>query len=587
MRLWHGPSGPSDRVHLAESNGTSVLILGHCSLAREDQRTVARQVAAGDLTAMTSVGGSCVVIAASEDMIVVTGDLAGQRVVFHARTPEGQPVAGSHANRLASLVDGTLSREWLATRLLVPGAADVWWPGSPWSEVAALRPGWALQVTGHRVQPRQLTMLPAPENDVRKAGDLVGHALSRAVTGRVDEARHPTVDLSGGWDSSTVAALAARAQDASVSAISLTVPGVDDVGTARKVAEHAGGLEHLLWLVPREVVPYSDLESVPFLDEPAAHVANSSRSAWWLRGIADTGSDLHLSGDGGDAVLSALPSYLGDLARVGTLREFGKHVNGWASLRHEAPHWLVRAGVALRQTGYGDALRVEADHLEGGNTRRRGFATLVTWLGHSRVAEWMTPEARHLVAARLRRHAAEHDSPVVPGPFGIGDSASWMALNVFGRKQRLYSELAAANGVNHHAPYLDDDVVRACWSAPAWVRTTPEQAKPLIQRAAVGLVPAELANRRTKGDYSALAYQGIRRNADVLHELFTGSRLGALGLVDEVAVRWSVDQGTAGLPVGLGALDALVSTEVWLRGWEKRSAALRGEDVDRARASST
>lgn len=572
MRLWHGQSGLSDGVQRVLSPGCTLLVLGHCPRSHNELLNIARQVGQGDVSALTSVGGSCVVIAARRDDVVVAGDLAGQRVVFHAHTSDGTLVIGSHASQLASLVDGSLSREWLATRLLVPNASDTWWTESPWQEVRALRPGWALRVPRMgRVVTGPLATLPKPEGECSQAGDLLEHALHQAVASRLGDAERPSVDLSGGWDSSTVAVLASRAAAASVSAITLVVPGVDDANTATAIANHARGLEHQLWIVPREAVPYSDLAAVPFLDEPAAHAANMSRATWWLRGIAETGSDIHLSGDGGDGVLTALPSYLGDLARARRLGEFWRHVTGWAALRHEPPHSLAQAGFALQRTNYGDALRLTARRLVTADTSPRGWSGLVTWLGHSKITEWMTPDARSLVADQLRRHAEEHIGPIVPGPFGIGDSTSWLALTTFGRTQRLYADLAATLGVNHHAPYLDDEVVRACWSVPAWVRTTPHQAKPLAVRAASHLVPPQLAERQTKGDYSAVAYLGIQRNAGALWQMFTGSCLGALGLVDEAAVKTSIEQGAAGLPVRLGALDMLVSTEVWLRGWEART----------------
>ncbi|WP_433268224.1 albusnodin/ikarugamycin family macrolactam cyclase [Actinosynnema sp. CS-041913] len=566
LRLWHGRSGPSDTVRRAESPGCSLLVLGHCSRSRDELLNVARQVGNDDVTALTSVSGSCVVIAARRDDVVVAGDLAGQRVVFHARTADGTLLLGSQASQLASIVNGSLSREWLATRLAVPNASDVWWTGTPWCEVSALRPGWVLHVSrAGEVRTRALASVPEPGDDLQQGGDLLGSALRQSVGNRVGSAVRPTVDLSGGWDSSTVAALAARVPSASVSAITLVVPGVDDVETATEVARHSPGLEHLLWMVPDRVVPFSDLDAVPSLDEPAAHAANASRAAWWLRGIAEVGSDLHLSGDGGDGVLLALPAYLGDLVEIGRLREFGRHVTGWASLRNQSPQALARAGLTLAFTGYRDALRAEADRLTAGNRASGGWVDLVSWLGHSRVAEWMTPDARALVAARLRRHADQHAQPVVPGRFGTGDAVSWLALNTFSRTQRLYGDLAFTLGVNHQAPYLDDEVVRACWSVRASVRTTPGRMKPLLGVGAVDVVPTRLTQRNTKGDYSAVAYRGLQRNEHMLREVFTGSCLADLGLVDETAVRHTIQRGAAGLPVPLGALDTIVSTEVWLR----------------------
>ena len=539
------------------------------------------------MSALASVRGSCVVIAVGLDDAVVAGDLAGQRMVFHARTPEGEFLIGSHASRLAPLVKGSIARDWLAARLLVPNASDVWWTGSPWAEVEAVRAGWLLRISrfgGTSVQP--LVSLPVPETGLGEGSHELGWALGDAVRARVTGACRPTVDLSGGWDSSTVAVLASRVRSGGLPAITLTVPGVDDADTAADIAGEVPELVHELWPVPETVLPYSDLDAVPIPDEPAAYAANGSRAVWWLRRIAERGSDLHLSGDGGDAVLVGLPAYLGDLARARRMRDFWRHVTGWAALRHEAPQALARAGIALKRTSYSDALRTEAHRLVAGQSGPSGWSGLVAWFGHSRIVDWMTPDARVLVAEQLRQHAEEHSAPVIPGEFGIGDAASWLALMTFGRTQRLYTDMAAACGVNHQTPYLDDAVVRACWSVPAWVRTTPERTKPLLARAMADVVPAGLANRQTKGDYTGLAYRGLRRNAAALHELFGGSVLGDLGLIDELAVRTTIDQAAAGVSIRLGAFDTLVSTELWLRAHSSTPAiTLPREGRDRAGTS--
>ncbi|KJK50444.1 hypothetical protein UK23_10640 [Lentzea aerocolonigenes] len=320
------------------------------------------------------------------------------------------------------------------------------------------------------------------------------------------------------------------------------------------------------------MLPYSDLDAVLVPDEPTTFAANAARTTWWLRRIAGLKSDVHLSGEGGDAVLMALPSYLGDLASR-SVRQLWSHALGWAKLRNLPSHALVRAGLALRGTSYSDALRTLAVQLVTSESTPRGWATLVTWLGSSRTVDWLTPEARALVASKLHEYAGVAVGPVVPGRFGIGDSTSWLSLIGFGRGQRLYADTAARLGVNHHAPYLDNEVIRSCWSAAAWIRTTPERAKPLLAEAVADLVPASLVQRTTKGDYSGLAYRGLKRNADFLHDLFTNSELAACGLVDEEAVRWTIDTGVAGLSIPLGAFDELVSTELWLRAQRSRPAS--------------
>jgi asparagine synthase (glutamine-hydrolysing) len=531
------------------------LVIGYCGASDEELLNVAERVALGDVSALASVDGSRVVIAVRRDDVVVAGDLAGQHVVFHACAPDGQIVIGSHAGSLARLIGRSVDRVWLAARLLVPNASDVWWTGSPWHGVRAVRPGWVLRASrSGQMETRRLTTLPAPSSGLDQAGEALRAALVQSVSRRKAAAYRFTTDLSGGLDSSTLAALAANTASDPVPAITLTVPGVDDAEMATAVAGDLPGLAHKRWPVPDAVLPYSQLDAMPAPDEPGS-CANVSRDLWWLSRVAEHGSDLHMSGDGGDAVLLAPPAYLADLAHPRQMGESWRHVTGWAQLRHQAPHSLARAAVALRRTGYRAALVAEADRLETNSLGPSQWCGLVTWFGPSRIVEWMTPDGRSLVGGQLRLHADQHDSPELPGNFGIGDATAWLSLATFSRTQRLYTDLAAGCGVNHHAPYLDDAVVRACWSVPASMRTTPERSKPLLRHAVAGMVPSQLLERRTKGDYTALTYRGLRHNASVLRDLFTDSRLADLGLVNDHAVRATVDRGAAGVRIPLGASD--------------------------------
>jgi asparagine synthase (glutamine-hydrolysing) len=500
LQLSHGQSGPADQVRRIDAPNCHLMVLGFSGVTDAELASVARRAGRGELDALSCVGGSCVVIAVGPDDAFVIGDLAGQRVVFYTHTADGGLLVGSHASQLAEATGSVVAADWLAAYLTVPKASDLWWTGSPWREVHALRPGWVLRVPRRgEAESWSLVDLDEPQSDLHAAGAGLALALRHAVGGRVGGAVHATADLSGGLDSSTLAVLAAREASHDFSAITLEAAGVEDSALAMSIAEAAPGLRHLRWSIPDSVLPYSDLDNVLVPDEPAAFAANAARSAWWLRRIAVLNSDVHLSGDGGDTVLSALPSYLGDLGSS-SLRLLWSHALGWAKLRNLPPHALVRAGLALRGTSYPDALRTLAVQMVTGEAAPQGWATLVTWLGYNRMTDWLTAEARALVASKLHEHAASVGGPVVPGKFGVGDATSWLSLIGFGRSQRLYADTAARLGVNHHAPYLDDEVVRSCWSVAAWVRTTPERAKPLLAEAVANLVSASIVRRTTKGD---------------------------------------------------------------------------------------
>lgn len=566
FRLWHGPPEPAVGVRRVDAPGCCVLVVGFCAASDVELRLIAERAGCGNVEALAGVGGSCVVIAVRSDDVVMIGDVAGQRVVFYAQAPDRQVVVSSHVACVADLVGRELDRRGVVARLLVPDVADVWWTTTPWRRVRTLRPGWLLRIrrADSAVIVTPFARLPVPDRGLPAGGAALRTALQRAVRVRVSAARRPTVDLSGGLDSSTVAVLAAGLHDG-LPALTVSAPGVEDAALAADVAAKVPRLRQELLHLPPSLLPYAGLDAVPVLDEPDAGVATFGRERWRLSQVAAFGSDLHLGGDGGDAVLLASPAYLADLASPRRMRWLWRHASGWARLRHHAPHTLIRTAVAASRMSYREGLRRTATSLAAGVSGSPGWPRLVMWCGVSGVATWAMPEARVMVADMLREHAAQQRMPVVPGEFGIGDTAAWLSLNAFSRSQRVYDQMASACGVNHHAPYLDDEVVRACWSVPAWVRTTPEHAKPLLAHAVSDLVPRRLTARSTKGDYTSLAYQGLRQHADTLTELFTRSRLAELGLIDETKILAELRRGIAGLPISLGAFDAVLATELWLR----------------------
>lgn len=346
----------------------------------------------------------------------------------------------------------------------------------------------------------------------------------------------------------------------------MTIPDVDDAQAAASVVAQVPGLTHRQRPMPPHVLPYSELDQLPPLDEPGALAASSACERWWHSHIASLGPDVHLGGDGGDAVMTAPLLYLADLAHLRAAGQLWRHAVGWAQLRNQAPHLLIRTARSARQANYRSELGALAAQLRAGSLPAARPMAALSLLPHTAVAAWMSRQGRELVAERLHQHAAEHAEPVVPGSFGIGDTAAWLTLTAFGRQQRLDADLAATQGINHQSPFLDDAVIRACWSIPAWHRTTPHQAKPLLVNAFTNLVPASVLRRSTKGDHTAYAYRGLATNAPELTRLFTDSCLAQVGLIEDSAVRAVISRARAGQAIPLGALDLLVTTELWLRG---------------------
>ncbi|MGH3829776.1 MAG: albusnodin/ikarugamycin family macrolactam cyclase [Pseudonocardiaceae bacterium] len=520
----------------------------------------------GDLFELDTITtGSGVLVVRQPHQVVVVTDLAGVWPVFYA-TVTGLLIYSSSAAVIAAQVGGEVDEQWLAARLLCGPVPETWSAGSPYRHVRAVPAGGILLVNFRALPAVVHRELPLASVGFAEGAQRLAGALTTAVRGRTRVYRELSMDLSGGLDSSTVAALAAATRrEPAPPAITVIAEelGSDDPAHARLVATAIPGLRHRELPLPREVDPYAALAEMPHTDEPFQDVSIFARLRWWMAAVNQLGGWTHLSGDGGDAVLLAPPAYLADLARRGTRGELRWHAADWARLRHRPAHRLVTLATRLARTTRAQALEDHARWLEHDSVSTAGqrhWEDLISWVPAPVCRHWFTRHARQLAATSLRTTASACTTGVAPG-----DATSLAMIHSYGRAHRIHIALAAALSVQLHAPYLDDAVVSACLAVPAANRTSPGQAKPLLRAAMTGRVPESVLTRTTKGDYSMLAYRGLARHHPVLSELLSGSRLAGLGLLEDAAVRADLARGAAGLPIPLAALDQVLGAELWLR----------------------
>jgi asparagine synthase (glutamine-hydrolysing) len=519
--------------------GVVVDVFGF-SLASGDQiRSTVREFArTADLMVLDAIAtGSGVLVVREPAGVTVLTDLAGVWPVFYA-TVGDSVVYSSSASAVARYVGSEVDEQWLAARLLAGGIPDAWSEGSPYRRVAAVPAGGVLLIypSGRSAVVRRELPLGTAEFD--EGTQRLAEALTSVVRGRTTACHELSTDLSGGLDSSTVAALAAATRpDRALPAITLvcTDLGSDDPAHARRVAVAVPGITHVELPLPGEVEPYAALTEMPRTDESFADVSIFARLRWWMTIVRELGGQAHLTGDGGDAVLTAPLAYLADLAQRRGFRELWSHAAGWARLRHRPLHRLVGAARRLAGTTQASAIEHYANALEREGTGApspRRWEDLIAWAPPPPCPQWFTPHARELAATALRNAFRGPGDRATPG-----DVASLGMVQAYGRAHRIHLELAAGLGVALHAPYLDDAVVAACLAVPAEQRTSPWQAKPLLRAAMTGRVPDAALVRSTKGDYSMLAYRGLSRHHRTVADLLTNSRLAGLGLIEEKAIR--------------------------------------------------
>lgn len=118
--------------------------------------------------------------------------------------------------------------------------------------------------------------------------------------------------LSGGLDSSLVAAAAAQVSSKPVETFTISLPGssLDEAEHAQKVASYFGTRHHVL---PLDKPSLEHLDQMaPFIDEPIAD--SSILPAWLVFGLARKQVTVALGGDGGDELFGGYSDYATSLA---------------------------------------------------------------------------------------------------------------------------------------------------------------------------------------------------------------------------------------------------------------------------------
>lgn len=568
--VWLLGDWPDSQIHIIDGADWWCVVLGDVTcgdkeLAREARRFAARL----ESEPLTGRGGNSHVVWADARQAVITGDTAGTRLVFHT-VCDGTTHFASSSQALADLLGTDVDLGWLALRLSCPDvvplstrSAYVGVAAVPPSSMLVLRPGGP-PTAMERAQPGSGLSLSTGGSRLYEALRAEVHA---PLAGRV------TADLSGGLDSSSVVALAARAVPLTGLTLDAGQAGNEDLAHATRIAASLPALRHEVRQIPDTVLPYTGLDLVPHTDEPWSDAVLYARTRWWHQQLGYLGSSVHLTGDGGDAVLSGSLTYLADLSR--NVPRLVREARAWAQLRTSAPLPVVVAAVRLAGSSERSALRRLTRELSTGRSPRRGAAGRLRWFGAPDGA-WLTTDGRR-AAAECVPDGDAWTSNQVP----VGDRIARTTVFAFGRDHRVDLEIAETHGLRQVAPFVTDTVVRACLAVPVQHRTSAFAVKPLLRAALDKHAPAPVLDRSTKGDYTALHYAGLARNAGDLRSLLADSYLVDSGLLDDRHA-WSVlNRAVHGADVPLAALNDVIATEVWLltNAMRSRVSWTTGEDT--------
>jgi asparagine synthase (glutamine-hydrolysing) len=530
----------------------------------EASLAVARSIA--ELTTFgSSLRGSFHLVASVGGEVRVQGSLSGLRRVFRGSLGPVH-VAASHADVLGRLSGRAWNPSAIVGRMLYPiephplGLLPIWHEVWPVPEDSWLRLG-----TDGVASVRHWWSPPEPKMSLTEGATLLRNELSKSVNQYVRARSMVSSDLSGGLDSTPICFLAARGSAPVIAFTSEGSSGSDDdkrwadlaanhLPTVRREIVHAGGLP----------LPYEQAERSCdlALDEPFLGAMNWRRIVYTAQCLVALGSQMHLTGHGGDEVVSAPEMYIYDFIRA-------NFRHGLQRLReHRAQRRWQLVPIAKRlmdRSRYSQSLRSVATCLE--SSRPDPTAPPSVWgLPEIRLPPWATKHARNAARELVLAHAE------TARPLGRSrsDHASINMIRESGRANRQVAQIMRNVGLRMAAPLLDNHIVECCLSVCTHERRTPRRYKPLMVEAMQGVVPNGLLERSTKTDFMIDVNRGRRAHIHRLLTLCKESRLEAAGLLHSQILR---DACLGMLPhVPHIALWRTLACEAWLRSVEGQRA---------------
>ncbi|MEU0408204.1 asparagine synthase-related protein [Streptomyces griseorubiginosus] len=612
--LWAVGDWRPDEVRLVKADAqTRIAVFGTCGASDEQLRVGLLAARGGALRHLTAWSGAYTAVVQVGRRITVCGDLAGARPVFHTPWAGGTAYATA-ALPLADLIEANLDFGHLAALLAAPDVPAALHDSTPYEGVRRIPPGHALilrngarEIAGY--EPVASLAVAAPTADADSAVDGVRDALVEAVRARLSAPRHvPDIDpgpvpgmgpaerraargmpvpgigadLSGGPASGTLALLAAGLPGMPGTVLGhgtgagerLLAVTFNDLAVGGREAEvqRAGTLaanprlHHVVVAGGEETLPYAELDG-PLTDEPGASLVTAARH----RARLAAGSADHFTGYGARQVLDAHPARLADLLMDRKRRHLVRPVAALAKADGSVlvPARVYGAARKLARTPYRVGLEVLADRLlhrrfdEPGGAVGASLAAL-TWARPGPAARWLTGEALAEVSVRLQ--GATQRSGVGPGQHP-GDYRARAALARHASDLRVLEQAAEIRSQRLHAPFLDNQVVRACRALPEALRVQPGARAEILRTVLEGAGVSDLPpgwGAPSHASSAAATRTGLRVAADSLMSLFGTPLLAQAGLVEARVVRKALRGAAEGEPLPLDGLADLVSLELWL-----------------------
>jgi asparagine synthase (glutamine-hydrolysing) len=394
---------------------------------------------------------------------------------------------------------------------------------------------------------------PAPLNVVRRFRELLEESVRLRLMADVPLGMF----LSGGIDSSAIAALMARLVDRPIKTFSVGFAerAFNELGYAREVANAVGAEAHEVVIDDRDF-----FGALPRLvwheDEPIAHP--SSVPLYFVSKLAREHVTVVLTGEGSDELLAGYGKYprIQWNWRAGTVYErmLPRAVRGFLADR-VVPAMPGRAGRMARRSFLAMERTPEALFLDN-------FAAITL------------ADQRRLLGGALRASATPTQA--------YGSSMHWFERPPAGSSlltRLLYADMktylvellmkqdqmSMATSIESRVPFLDHKLVEFASTVPETWKLSGFTTKRVLREAMKGVLPQSILTRPKMGfpvPFAAWTRNGW--NAP-LREVLLDSRTRERGIVDPAAIDRLLQDHAAGRTDGWDRLWMLLNLELWFR----------------------
>lgn len=433
-------------------------------------------------------------------------------------------------------------------------------PHSIYKGISKLPAAHIMTVENGELKSRRYWNLSWEKTEQGRSGGVIGKAgelrelLSDAVRMRLVADVPLGVLLSGGVDSSTVAAFATQHATETVKTFSIgfTEDSFDETRHARLVAKHLGTDHHEEVLsVEKAGDLISDIGT--WLDEPLSD--GSLIPTYLLASFVRKHVTVALGGDGGDELFAGYPMY------------FGHKV---AKLYSMLPGFL-RSGLiepAVRRLPVSNK-NLSFDYRAKRFVRAANYDTITrhhSWFGSFSVDEQRSLLSEHVLSSSPGDiYAGARDLLSICDATNEIEQMQFLDINYYMAEDILtkVDRAAMAVSLETRAPFLDPRIGEFAAALPLEYKLSGSKGKYILKRSVEGLLPASILHRSKKGFGVPIAQWLKGRLNPMMRDLLAPGRLKDQGLFEPAYVQKLMDEHERGSASHHKQLWTLLVFQLW------------------------